>query len=120
MLFSVLVKCIHCTQKMKFFIKNFFSKCDQIRSFLRIWSHLLKKSFMENFMFCAVIFARIHYVQEKINESHYMRNTWVFPSISHSMRKSKQMGKCSPYMESEMVNIGVESRYYKVNMFYCP
>ena len=28
---------------MKFLIKDFFSKCDQIRSFLRIWSHLLKK-----------------------------------------------------------------------------
>ena len=27
-------------QKMKFSIKNFVSKCDQIRSFLRIWSHL--------------------------------------------------------------------------------
>ena len=42
-------------QKMKFSIKDFFSKCDQIRSFLRIWSHLLKKSSMENFNFCAVI-----------------------------------------------------------------
>ena len=31
-------------QKMKFSNKNFFSKCDQIRTFLRIWSHLLKKS----------------------------------------------------------------------------
>ena len=29
---------------MKFSIKDFFSKCDQTRSFLRIWSHLLKKS----------------------------------------------------------------------------
>ena len=38
-------------QKMKFPIKDFFSKCDQIRSFLRIWSHLLKKSRMENFIF---------------------------------------------------------------------
>ena len=40
---------------MKFSIKDFFSKCDQIHSFLRIWSHLLKKSLMENFIFCAVI-----------------------------------------------------------------
>ena len=39
---------------MKFSIKAFFSKCDQIRSFLRIWSHLLKKSLMENFIFCEV------------------------------------------------------------------
>ena len=42
-------------QKMKFSINNFFSKCDQICSFLGIWSHLLKKSFMKNFIFCAVI-----------------------------------------------------------------
>ena len=39
---------------MEFSNKYFFSKCDQIRSFLQIWSHLLKKSFMESFMFCAV------------------------------------------------------------------
>ena len=41
-------------QKMKFSIKDLFSKCDQIRRKLRIWSHLLKKSLMENFIFCAV------------------------------------------------------------------
>ena len=38
-------------QKMKFSIKDFFSKCDRK---LRIWSHLLKKSLMENLIFCAV------------------------------------------------------------------
>ena len=41
-------------QRMKFSIKDLFTKCDQIRSFLRIWSHLLKKSLVENFIFCAV------------------------------------------------------------------
>ena len=33
--------------------RSFFSKCYEIRSFLQIWSHLLKKSLMENFIFCA-------------------------------------------------------------------
>ena len=46
---------IGTAQKMKFSIKDLFSKCDQIRSFLRIWSHLLKKSLIENFFFCAVL-----------------------------------------------------------------
>ena len=41
-------------QKMKFSIKGFFSKYDQIRRKLQIWSHLMKKSLMENFVFCAV------------------------------------------------------------------
>ena len=36
-------------QKMKFSIKR-----DHIRSFLQIWSHLMKKSLTENFIFCAV------------------------------------------------------------------
>ena len=45
-----------CTaQKMKFSINDFFSQCDQMHSFLRIWSHLLKKSWMEDFIFCAVL-----------------------------------------------------------------
>ena len=39
---------------MKFFIKDFFSKYDQICSILWIWSHLLKKAFVENLIFCAV------------------------------------------------------------------
>ena len=42
-------------EKMKFSIKDSFSKCNQIRNFLRIWSHLLKKSFMGNFIFSAVV-----------------------------------------------------------------
>ena len=33
---------------------DFFGKSDQIHSKLRIQSHLLKKSLMENFIFCAV------------------------------------------------------------------
>ena len=39
---------------MKFSIKNFFSKCDKIRRNLRIWSYLLEKSLMENFIFWAM------------------------------------------------------------------
>ena len=46
--------CGRIAQKMKFSIKDFFSKCDQIRRFRRIRSHLLIKSLMENFIFCAV------------------------------------------------------------------
>ena len=46
---------VYTAQKMKFSINDFFSKCDQIRRKLRIWSHLPKKSLMKNFIFCAVI-----------------------------------------------------------------
>ena len=36
---------------MKFVVKDFYRKCDQIRSFPRICSHSRKKSLMENFIF---------------------------------------------------------------------
>ena len=39
-------------QKMNFFINDFFSKCNQIRNCG--FGHILKKSLMENFVFCAV------------------------------------------------------------------
>ena len=40
-------------------IKDFFRKCNQIRSFLWIWSYLLTKSLMKTFTFCAVTDSRI-------------------------------------------------------------
>ena len=51
---------VYTTQKIKFSIKDFFSKCDQIRRKLRIWSHLLKKFLMENFVFLCCV--NIHVV----------------------------------------------------------
>ena len=41
---------------MKFSIEDLFSISDQIHGFQRIWSHLLKKYSMENFIFlCSVL-----------------------------------------------------------------
>ena len=42
----------HCTKK-KFSIKDFFRNCDQITRKLPNWSHLMKQSLTENFIFCA-------------------------------------------------------------------
>ena len=45
--------CLH-TQKMKFSIKDFLGKCDQICIKLRISTLILKKSLIANFIFCEV------------------------------------------------------------------
>ena len=50
--FSLIIK--FTAQKIKFFIKDFFSKCHQICRKLWIWPHLLNKFLMENFIFWAV------------------------------------------------------------------
>ena len=49
---------------MKISIKDIFSKCDQNLKKLRIGSHLLKKSLMENFNFCAVYVLPLQITQE--------------------------------------------------------
>ena len=63
-------------QKMKFSIKYFLSKCDRIRSKLRLWSHLLKKALMENFIFCAVYFGQVEqYSMERLLEFAFILNS---------------------------------------------
>ena len=52
---------IRTAQTMKFSIKDFFSKCNQIHKKLQNWSHLLKKSLMEEFIFCAVRFCILYF-----------------------------------------------------------
>ena len=47
-------------QKMKFSFKVFFSKCDQIRSFLRIWSHFTEETlYRKLYISCSVITQRL-------------------------------------------------------------
>ena len=58
--------------KMKFSIKDFFSKCDQIHWKLRIWSHLLEKSLIENIIFCAVQF------NDNFNTNQIKRHTYPY------------------------------------------
>ena len=49
---------------MKLFIKVFSSKCNQVHRKLWAWSHLLKKSLMENFNFCDVAPLKLWHFQD--------------------------------------------------------
>ena len=61
---------------------NFMFHCPKNCSFLRIWSHLLKKSLMENFIFCAMYWA------DYWESNHTVHSVWrvwrqqdvIFPS----------------------------------------
>ena len=82
-------------QKMKFSIKDCFSKCDQIRSFLRIWSHLLKKSIMENFIFCemkAILVSHFIYPMAIL----LWHNSQLKWSFIYDVQKSKKFGPRFP------------------------
>ena len=65
------VNCEHTVRKKLSFPLRIYSvnvTKSAVFSFLRIWSHFLKKSLMENFIFCVVVFAwdgkRIMHVYE--------------------------------------------------------
>ena len=75
---------------MKFSIKNFFSKRDQIRSFLWIWSHLLKKSLMENFISYAVLLTV--YRQKKMFLG-FLKSLSLYKKIKTKERKKENMQK---------------------------
>ena len=62
---------------MPFSIKDLFSKYDQIRSFLRLWSHLLKKYLIENFIFCAAICETVVTVVQIVAEE-YLWHDLIF------------------------------------------
>ena len=93
-------------QKMKFAIKDFFSESDQIRGFLRIWSHLLKKSSMKNFIF----------VQWNTQQYIHILTRWYVPiQIGHAIdiRERRQFNfvprailKNSPSSYSEKMRWG--------------
>ena len=71
---------------MKFSIKDFFSKCDQIRRKLRIWSHLLKKSLMENFIFLCSVYLLPKWIRYSILYGYYhIQETYV--KVLHISRK---------------------------------
>ena len=63
-------------QKMTFSIKDFSSKWDQIIKKLRIWSHLLKKSLMENFIICAVNYANLNHIKGLVFFLEYIYLCW--------------------------------------------
>ena len=76
------------------YLNNFFSKYDQICSFQRIWSNLLKKAFMENLILCAVATRKLkqnqHYqdlkdIIKNITKSTLnLRKKYVFHCNEHS------------------------------------
>ena len=70
-------------QKMKFCIKAFFSKCDQIRRFL-------KKSLKENFIFCAVfLFWLPSFISNYIQRwCYYWKNSLRLPFYLTMMPKT--------------------------------
>ena len=75
---SVKWPAIPTAQKVEFFIRHFFSKCNQIRSFLRVCSHLPKKSLMENFIFCAVTIAAETLLEKTSSLRFSHKSVWIF------------------------------------------
>ena len=91
---------ITTTQNMKFSMKDFFRKCDQIRRKLRIWSHLLNKSLMENFIFFVQCAHNLHlppksFVHKLLSQVSFFR-LHLFMHIPHfHSHRSNQSATCT-------------------------
>ena len=115
---------------MKFSIKDFFSKCDQISSFLRIWSHLLKKFLMENFIFCVVrqTITSVAFTRNFLTWQHLRRNyNFLFSSyfwlgyvimVNFSCKHKSHFFEIFYYiwahLQTDHANIPPEHRKYKL------
>ena len=99
---SAIFSDVHVTaQKMKFSIKDFFCKCDQNNIFLRIWSHLLKKSLMENFIFCTVCILRdiLWHIQALLRQ--IKRYSGIFRPLCNTSRYNHAIFKTLTHLEPE-------------------
>ena len=79
----------------------FYSECDQIRSILWIWSHLLKKSLMENFIFCAMILPKIIsiFFQEKQILTTNQQFFWGGAGSNNNLFSSSLLSCASQYSQ---------------------
>ena len=108
-------------EKMKFSVKDCFRRCGQIWSFLRIWSHLPKKSLMENLIFCAVINALIFVLNLlKVNKLIIKTSDNIIwrriinekTLIVFTARKTSKYGDFSgPYFPVFLLNSEIKSPY---------
>ena len=68
------------------YVNLLYYKCHKInlkgKSILRIWSHLLKKSLMENFISCAVVRYKTHKITIFMNHS---KITWKLLGVSSNI-----------------------------------
>ena len=117
---------IHTTaQKNTFSIKDFFSKYDKIRWELRIWSHILKKSLMKNFTFCAVhqtVSASffIHFSRTKIKLNHWIPLHRILNTSYHfkvTNRDTKKVWKML-FKVTNKINIVLLPLLLTLNIFH--
>ena len=99
---------------MTFSIKDFFSKCDQIRRKLWIWSHLVKKLLLEKFIFCEVDVAPIYstlYSEAKIVLLSFNNTPIIYESSPDFASNIKQI------QENQLTPLPLKSGWIGVNYF---
>ena len=79
---SLAKNCKGTAQKVKFSMKDFFSKCDQIRGFLWIWSHLFTEEILNGkklHFLCSetrLVFSRVFYIRGNLGNVRF-----IFPPV---------------------------------------
>ena len=100
---------------MKFSIKDLFSKCDQICRKMQIWSHLLKKSIMENFIFVCSVRNMITYDAELLYD---VLNYKSLPQIFNIFKANRYKTELNFYLwKQQFASVKQLSIIYLVDCF---
>ena len=118
-----IVKYESTAQKLKFSVKDFFSKFDQIRSFLRIWSHLLKQFWTENFhFFCAVVSlaalnsfrnlkSETHLLNDQVSKASSVNNGLAKTCLVADMLRNNLSRIFYHWLQVALLRFGVSARF---------
>ena len=94
----------NCQEKMKFSVEDSFSICEQIQSFLWVFSYLLKKFLTENFIFCAVLvlsFSSITLLRCKWVWLFWEKSSYEFTNIVWGLDKFRAECQSSALMRAK-------------------
>ena len=110
---------IHSTKKKRFSIKDFFSKYDQIRRKLRIWSHLLKKSLMKNFIFlCGDNVSQHLNISIEIIKQKFDIFTYLICTNINSSLKSSLFSSCLKITNATPLHKKVRNEFFQCSQKY--
>ena len=106
-------KCFMLHKKMKFPIKDFCKKCDQIHMFLRIC--FLKKFLEGNLIFCEVLpFNRMYYLNK------ILRTKWSIFDAKHCLKCIRIRSYSGPYFVAFSLNTRIKSEFGKMRTRITP
>ena len=104
---------------MKFSIKHFFSKCEQICTKLQIQSHLLKKALMKNFIFYPVKYELPRLLHRHFTSCLHLFNWRAFKQIYQLTEKLISFFINFTHHKIKIKQVNIQGVVFIISWFTC-